>query len=191
MSQRFCTCWPGAIVRLNGIPGSGHTQLAWDLAHRLHADGRRAEVLDSKRLRQIGVSDQDGVGDQAGAHRLAMLASVLARNGVLVLVVQTARAENHSGAAAPRADGVVPCLDVRVDDAGHPCPGGTAPAPAAGPARRAPCEATGEAEGGGAAPDPDLRITRYRTAEREAVDRLHALLVARGLAGVPSRPHLP
>ncbi|MFC9222491.1 adenylyl-sulfate kinase [Streptomyces sp. NPDC021218] len=189
MSQRFCTCWPGAIVRLSGLSGSGHTELAWELARRLHADGRRVEVLDRERLLRIGVSDQDGAGDQSGAHRLAMLASVLARNGVLVLVALTAHpGESRSGAAAPPADGAVPCLDVRVED---PCTEDTARAPAIPPVRRALREAAGEAAGTAAAPDPDLRITRYRTAEREAVDRLHALLVARRLAGAPIRPHHP
>ena len=64
----------GATVWLTGLPSAGKSTLAEALADQLRAAGRRVEVLDGDEVRAQQV------------RLIAYLASMLARNGVLVLV---------------------------------------------------------------------------------------------------------
>lgn len=78
----------GATVWLTGLPSAGKSTLAEALADQLRAAGRRVEVLDGDEVRR-SVSAHLGFSreDRAQQVRLiAYLASMLARNGVLVLV---------------------------------------------------------------------------------------------------------
>jgi adenylylsulfate kinase len=79
---------PGLVIWLTGLSGAGKSTLAQAAAPRLRACGRRVEVLDSDVVRahispELGFSRQDRDRNVA---RLAFVASLLARNGVTVLV---------------------------------------------------------------------------------------------------------
>jgi adenylylsulfate kinase len=79
---------PGATVWLTGLPSAGKTTLALALADELRAEGRRVEVLDGDEFRThlsagLGFSKEDR---HTQGTRIAFVAELLARNGVLALV---------------------------------------------------------------------------------------------------------
>jgi adenylylsulfate kinase len=79
---------PGATVWLTGLPSAGKTTLALALADRLRAEGRRVEVLDGDEFRThlsagLGFSRDDR---HIQGTRIAFVAELLARNGVVALV---------------------------------------------------------------------------------------------------------
>ena len=79
---------PGATVWLTGLPSAGKTTLALALAQELRAEGRRVEVLDGDEFRThlsagLGFSKADR---HTQGTRIAFVAQLLARNGVLALV---------------------------------------------------------------------------------------------------------
>ena len=79
---------PGATVWFTGLSGAGKTTIALALAQRLREGGRAVEVLDGDELREhlspgLGFSREDR---DAHVRRVAYLARLLARHGVLVLV---------------------------------------------------------------------------------------------------------
>ncbi|AQS71710.1 adenylyl-sulfate kinase [Streptomyces pactum] len=78
----------GATVWLTGLPSAGKTTLARAAAERLHATGRRAEVLDGDEIRRflsqgLGFSRADR---HTNVQRIGFVAELLARNGVTALV---------------------------------------------------------------------------------------------------------
>ena len=97
----------GATVWFTGLPSAGKTTLANALAERLRAAGRPVEILDGDAVRpvlspELGYSRADR---DANVARIGWVASLLARNGVLVLasvVSPFAQARDHvrSGHAA-------------------------------------------------------------------------------------------
>ncbi len=77
----------GFIVWLTGLPSSGKSTLAFALAETLRPT-RRVEVLDADYIRKficpdLGFSREDR--DQ-NVHRIAFVARMLARNGVIAIV---------------------------------------------------------------------------------------------------------
>lgn len=77
----------GAVVWLTGLPGSGKTTLASAVAERLKAKGYRVELLDGDWARKT-VSEGSGfTREERRRHlrRIAWIARLLARNGVIVL----------------------------------------------------------------------------------------------------------
>lgn len=77
----------GGIVWLTGLSGAGKSTLAAALAARL-APARRVEVLDGDEIRSflssgLGFSREDR---DTNIHRIAFVARLLARHGVLALV---------------------------------------------------------------------------------------------------------
>ncbi len=78
----------GAVVWFTGLSGAGKTTIATALAPELVALGRRVEVLDGDIVRThlsrgLGFSREDRDTNVA---RIAFVAHLLARNGVIVLV---------------------------------------------------------------------------------------------------------
>jgi adenylylsulfate kinase len=82
----------GAVVLLTGLPSSGKSTLARQARERLLVAGRPVEVLDGDEVRrkfwpELTLSSADRSANLA---RIAVLAALLARNGVLVLVAAIA-----------------------------------------------------------------------------------------------------
>jgi adenylyl-sulfate kinase len=78
----------GLVVWLTGLSGAGKSTLAHALAARLHAAGEKVEVLDGDSIRQhlsqgLGFSREDR---DINIRRIAFVAKLLARNGVIVIV---------------------------------------------------------------------------------------------------------
>lgn len=78
----------GATLWLTGLPSAGKTTLARALRRSLLDQGHRVEVLDGDELRthltrDLGFSREDR---EENVRRVGFVASLLARNGVLVLV---------------------------------------------------------------------------------------------------------
>ncbi|WP_256725674.1 adenylyl-sulfate kinase [Streptomyces sp. IMTB 2501] len=78
----------GATVWLTGLPSAGKTTIAYELADRLRAEGRRVEVLDGDEIREfisagLGFSRADR---HTNVQRIGFVAELLARNGVTALV---------------------------------------------------------------------------------------------------------
>jgi adenylyl-sulfate kinase len=78
----------GFVVWLTGLSGAGKSTIAEGLAPRLRALGRRVEVLDGDAVREhlskgLGFSRDDRDTNVA---RIAWVAHLLARNGVVVIV---------------------------------------------------------------------------------------------------------
>ncbi|MFE2945091.1 adenylyl-sulfate kinase [Streptomyces sp. NPDC059255] len=185
MRQRFCTCWPGATVWLTGLPSSGKSTIAYELAGRLRADGRRVEVLDGDRLRKEFSADLGFSREyrHANVQRIGMVAAVLARNGILSLVPAIAPfADSREAVRKRHLESETAYLEVHVATPVEVC----AVRDAKGLYAR---QAAGEISGLTGVDDPyedperpDLRIeTQIQTAQESAA-ALHGLLTSRGLA---------
>ncbi len=77
----------GLTIWLTGLPSSGKSTVAAGVAARLRADGCRVEVLDGDVMRAqltrgLGYSREDRMEN---VRRIGFVASLLARNGVIVL----------------------------------------------------------------------------------------------------------
>lgn len=78
----------GVVVWFTGLSGAGKSTLAEALAPRLRAAGKKVELLDGDAVREnlsrgLGFSREDR---DINVARLAFVAHLLARNGVIVLV---------------------------------------------------------------------------------------------------------
>lgn len=78
----------GAVVWLTGLSSAGKTTLGRHLVGLLQDEGRRAELLDGDEMRQhlcrdLGFSRQDR---DEHVRRLAWVAGLLARNGIIAVV---------------------------------------------------------------------------------------------------------
>lgn len=185
MTQPVCTCRPGATVWLTGLPSSGKSTLARELAEVLRAQARRVEVLDGDRLRQIfspelGFSRADRY---ANVQRIGMMAQVLARNGVLALVPVIAPfADSREAVCKSHAAGGTPYVEIHVAAPVDVC----AARDVKGLYAR---QAAGEISGLTGVDDPyeppespDLRVETHLQSVHESTAAVHRLLVERGLA---------
>jgi adenylyl-sulfate kinase len=78
----------GCVVWLTGLSASGKSTLAEAVYRRLTAEGHAAEVLDGDAIRQqlskdLGFTHDDRIEN---VRRIAFVANLLARHGVIVLV---------------------------------------------------------------------------------------------------------
>jgi adenylylsulfate kinase len=107
----------GATVWLTGLPSAGKTSIAFALAERLRAEGRRVEVLDGDELRKhltagLGFSRADR---DINVARVGFVARLLARNGVLVLVpVIAPYADARASVRADHESSGAPYVEVHV-----------------------------------------------------------------------------
>jgi adenylyl-sulfate kinase len=79
---------PGFALWLTGLPSSGKTTISRLVEHQLRARGLRVEVLDGDEVRQH-LSPQLGFSrEERDLHirRIAYVAQLLVRNGVIVIV---------------------------------------------------------------------------------------------------------
>ncbi len=86
MQKRVCL-EKGVVVWLTGLPGSGKTTIARGVASRLASDGYAVEVIDGDWARRT-VSEGAGFSREERLRhlkRIAWIARLLARNGVVVL----------------------------------------------------------------------------------------------------------
>lgn len=96
---------PGFVLWLTGLPSSGKSSLAGELARLLAERGLAVQILDSDELRRVltpeptySPRERDWFYDTLG-----YLAALLARNGVNVLVAATGPLREHREAARRRA----------------------------------------------------------------------------------------
>ena len=77
----------GVVVWFTGLPASGKTTIANGVAERLRAEGYRVEVLDGDWVRRTINPDAGFTREERRRHllRVAWIARLLARNGVVVL----------------------------------------------------------------------------------------------------------
>jgi adenylylsulfate kinase len=78
----------GATIWLTGLPSSGKSTLALELARRLRDRGERTEILDGDEVRaRLGFEGKFSRADRdVHVRRVGWLALLLARNGVKALV---------------------------------------------------------------------------------------------------------
>ncbi|MGF0173666.1 adenylyl-sulfate kinase [Streptomyces sp. Marseille-Q5077] len=185
MTQPVCTCRPGATVWLTGLPSSGKSTLARQLAELLRSRDRRVEVLDGDRLRQVfspdlGFSREDR---NTNVQRIGTMAQVLARNGVLALVPVIAPfADSREAVRKRHLSNGTPYLEIHVAAPLDVC----AVRDVKGLYAR---QAAGEISGLTGVDDPyevpetpDLRVQTHAQPVHESAAAVHRLLVERGLA---------
>ncbi|MFJ1717210.1 adenylyl-sulfate kinase [Streptomyces sp. NPDC088260] len=174
----------GATIWFTGLPSSGKTTIARTLEKRLHAEGRRIEVLDGDEIRRflsagLGFSREDR---DTNARRIGLVAEVLARNGVLALVAVIAPyADSRQTVRERHEASMTPYLEVHVATPVEVCSERDLKGLYA-------CHAAGALKGltGVDDPyepplDPDLVLeTQIETPEQSA-GSVYALLAARGL----------
>jgi adenylylsulfate kinase len=107
----------GITVWFTGLPSSGKSTIAEGLATQLRGEGFRVEVLDGDEIRRnltpdLGFSRADR---EENVRRIGHLATLLARNGVIVLVPVIAPfAESRDKVRAAHAELGLPFLEVYV-----------------------------------------------------------------------------
>lgn len=110
-------CGLGVTVWFTGLPSSGKSTIAAGLAAQLRDEGSRVEVLDGDEIRRnltpdLGFSRTDRVEN---VRRIGHIATLLARNGVIVLVpVIAPYAESRDKVRATHAESGVTFFEVYV-----------------------------------------------------------------------------
>ncbi|WP_306338702.1 adenylyl-sulfate kinase [Streptomyces sp. KL118A] len=175
----------GATVWLTGLPSAGKTTIAYELAGRLRADGRRVEVLDGDEIRAflsagLGFDREDR---HTNVQRIGFVAELLARNGVLALVPVIAPFADSREAVRKRhqANGTA-YLEVHVATPVEVCSVRDVKGLYAKQAAGEISGLTGVDDPYEAPDSPDLRIESQDQTVQESAAALHALLTERGLA---------
>jgi adenylylsulfate kinase len=104
-------------VWLTGLPSAGKSTIAFGVADRLRAEGRRVDVLDGDELRRTLTADLGfGRADRdENVRRIGFVAILLARNGVTVLVpVIAPYAASRDKVRAAHEEAGIPFLEVHV-----------------------------------------------------------------------------
>ncbi|MFE5394341.1 adenylyl-sulfate kinase [Streptomyces sp. NPDC056568] len=175
----------GATVWLTGLPSAGKTTIAYELADRLRAEGRRVELLDGDEIREflsagLGFSREDR---HTNVQRIGFVAELLARNGVTALVPVIAPYADSRDAVRKRheANGTA-YVEVHVATPVEVCSVRDVKGLYAK-------QAAGELTGLTGVDDPyeepvapDLRVESQDQTVRESAAAVHALLTERGLA---------
>ncbi|MFF8383014.1 adenylyl-sulfate kinase [Streptomyces kanasensis] len=174
----------GATIWLTGLPSAGKTTIAYALAERLRAEGRRVEVLDGDEIREFlsaglgfGREDRD-----TNVRRIGFVAELLASNGVKVLVpVIAPYADSRAEVRAHHRREGTPYVEVHVATPVEVC----SERDVKGLYAR---QAAGEISGLTGVDDPyeepespDLRIESQDQTVQESAAAVHALLTERGL----------
>ena len=174
----------GATVWFTGLPGAGKSTVAAGVEERLIQAGRPAFLLDGDNLRH-GLNGDLGFDEQArreNVRRTAHVARLLAESGTIALVsLVSPYAADRQAAAALHEAGELPFLEVFVDAPLEVCEGRD---PKGLYARARAGELAGMT--GVGAPyeppaSPDLVLDAYRASVSDEVQRVFALLIARGV----------
>ncbi|MGW7195883.1 adenylyl-sulfate kinase [Streptomyces chryseus] len=175
----------GATVWLTGLPSAGKTTIAYELAARLKAEGRRVQVLDGDEIREflsagLGFSREDR---HTNVQRIGYVAELLARNGVLALAPVIAPYTDSREAVRKRhqSEGTA-YLEVHVATPVDVCSVRDVKGLYAKQAAGEISGLTGVDDPYEAPESPDLRIESHQQTVQESAAALHALLTERGLA---------
>nr|WP_274563444.1 adenylyl-sulfate kinase [Streptomyces spiramyceticus] len=175
----------GATIWLTGLPSAGKTTIAYELAGRLSAEGRRVQVLDGDEIREflsagLGFSREDR---HTNVQRIGYVAELLARNGVLALAPVIAPYADSREAVRKRhqAEGTA-YLEVHVATPVDVCSVRDVKGLYAKQAAGEISGLTGVDDPYEAPESPDLRIESHQQTVQESAAALHALLTERGLA---------
>jgi len=176
---------PGATVWLTGLPSAGKTSVAQAVRAVLRERGRPAELLDGDEVRAALAGDLGFSRADRGAQvaRVGWVARLLARHGVLALapLVSPYRCDRDALRAASTAAGLA-FLEVHVAAPVGVCARrdvkGLYAAQAAGRLHGL----TGVDDPYEAPTDPELTLATHAETLDASVDRVLALLTARGLA---------
>ncbi|MBT2508753.1 adenylyl-sulfate kinase [Streptomyces sp. ISL-98] len=175
----------GATIWLTGLPSAGKTTIAYELAGRLSAEGRRVQVLDGDEIREflsagLGFSREDR---HTNVQRIGYVAELLARNGVLALAPVIAPYADSRDAVRKRhqAEGTA-YLEVHVATPVDVCSVRDVKGLYAKQAAGEISGLTGVDDPYEAPGSPDLRIESHQQTVQESAAALHALLTERGLA---------
>ncbi|MEV0258932.1 adenylyl-sulfate kinase [Streptomyces sp. NPDC050732] len=175
----------GATVWLTGLPSAGKTTIAYELAGRLRAEGRRVEVLDGDEIREflsagLGFSREDR---HTNVQRIGFVAELLARNGVLALVPVIAPfADSREAVRKRHQAGDTAYIEVHVATPVEVCSVRDVKGLYAKQAKGEISGLTGVDDPYEAPDSPDLRIESQNQTVQESAAALHALLTERGLA---------
>jgi adenylylsulfate kinase len=173
----------GATVWLTGLPSSGKTTLARSLAAGLAAAGRRVEVLDGDELRRhltadLGFSRADR---DTNVRRVAYVARLLAKHGVLVLVpVIAPYADTRAAVRALHEQTGTPYVEVHVATPVEVCEQRDVKGLYAKARAGALTGLTGIDDPYEPPPSPDLRLDTTGRSVDETVLALHELLTEKG-----------
>lgn len=175
----------GATVWLTGLPSAGKTTIAYALAERLRAEGRRVEVLDGDEIRTflsagLGFSREDR---HTNVTRIGFVAELLASHGVTVLapVIAPYAASREAVRERHREAGTA-FLEVHVATPVEVCSVRDVKGLYAKQAAGEISGLTGVDDPYEAPDRPDLRIEAHTQSVAESAAALHALLTTRGLA---------
>lgn len=177
----------GATIWLTGLPSAGKTTIAYALADRLRADGRRTEVLDGDEIREF-LSAGLGFG-RADRHtnvqRIGFVAELLASHGVTVLVpVIAPYADSREAVRKRHAAAGTPYLEVHVATPVEVCSERDVKGLYAKQAAGEISGLTGVDDPYEEPTSPDLRIESQHQTVEESAAAVHALL-----ATVPTPQH--
>ncbi|MFI8966791.1 adenylyl-sulfate kinase [Streptomyces sp. NPDC053493] len=174
----------GATVWLTGLPSAGKTTIAYELAGRLRAEGRRVEVLDGDEIREflsagLGFSREDR---HTNVQRIGFVAELLASHGVQVLVPVIAPYEDSREAVRKRHETEgTPYVEVHVATPVEVCSVRDVKGLYAKQAAGEISGLTGVDDPYDEPRNPDLRIESHTQTVQESAAQLYALLTERGL----------
>lgn len=177
-------------VWLTGLPSSGKSTIAFGLAARLRAEGRRVEVFDGDELRRtltadLGFSRADR---DENVRRIGMVAMMLARNDVLSLVpVIAPYADQRDKVRALHEEAGLAYLEVYVATPVRVCAGRDVKGLYAKQRAGVLTGLTGVDDPYEPPVNPDLSIPTQHESVTESVDSVHRLVVARLFSGGPRR----
>ncbi|MEV7190273.1 adenylyl-sulfate kinase [Streptomyces sp. NPDC093510] len=175
----------GATVWLTGLPSAGKTTIAYELAGRLRAEGRRVEVLDGDEIREflsagLGFSREDR---HTNVQRIGFVSELLARNGVLALVPVIAPfADSREAVRERHQKGGTAYVEVHVATPVEVCSVRDVKGLYAKQAKGEISGLTGVDDPYEEPESPDLRIESQNQTVQESAAAVHALLTERGLA---------
>ncbi|BAU86881.1 adenylylsulfate kinase [Streptomyces laurentii] len=175
----------GTTIWLTGLPSAGKTTIAYELAGRLRAEGRRVEVLDGDEIREflsagLGFSRADR---NTNVQRVGFVAELLASHGVTVLVpVIAPYADSREAVRARHEAAGTPYVEVHVATPVEVCSERDVKGLYAKQAAGEISGLTGVDDPYEEPKSPDLRIESQHQTVEDSAAAVHALLTGKGLS---------